>query len=362
MSTRYKFSGNNLFGQWFLNEPILEKFQLVSKNHGLDFKLMHMSWSHNVFQSKNAIYVSGAWDNNENVVKRLDLFFGVELKATDLLAAGNDDFFYVVDVKRLTIWIMHHEFDKTFTFYPLDLKFTLGKMEKENNDIEIVKMIVSNKSVYFLTNKGCIFTGIPPIYLDTRHCLGRVCDVACGYEHCILLTDFGHVYTWGSGKRFQLGHGDIEDIDKPQEVDALAGIKITKIAAGGYHCLALSEFGDAYTWGWNDEGQLGILDNVEHPSIENPIQYSIPKLIDIYDENGEIVTIDIVDIACGSKHSALKLADNTVWTSGYNKYGQLGLSSKMFPSVKYFRKVYESCINFKIMCGIWCTVIETTSN
>ncbi|XP_013179083.1 PREDICTED: protein pim1-like isoform X1 [Papilio xuthus] len=373
MSTKYMVSGNNLFGQWFLNEPILEKFELLPKNNSpalkfddldiKDLKLLHMSWSYNIFQSRNGLYVSGAWDNNENVMKRLDIFTENEFRATDLLAAGNDDCLYVVDVNRLKLWIIDPASIKTSKFHPLDLEFnTLGKMEEEKNNVKVVKMIASNKSVYFLTNGGSIFSGVPPRYLDTSHCLGTVCDIACGYDHYILLTDVGQVYTWGSGKRFQLGHGDIDDLDKPKEVDALAGIKIAKVAAGGFHCLALSEFGDAYTWGWNDEGQLGVHYDDEDPSVENLIQYSIPKLIDIYYENDGNITIDIVDIVCGSKHSALKLEDNTVWMSGYNKYGQLGLPTKIFPFVKYFKKVYESCDDFKVICGIWSTVIEITSS
>lgn len=211
MSTIYMVSGNNLFGQWLLNVPILEKFEKVinthSPNHEFDdfntkdLKLMHMSWSYNIFQSQNKLYVSGAWDNNEKVVKRLNIYCENEFKDSDILVSGNDDFFYIVDTKRLKIWIMSNEFDKMSTFNLLDLEFnSLGKVEKDNNHVKVVKMIVSNKSVYFLTNDGCVFMGMPPQYLDTRHCLGKVCDIACGYEHCILLTDFGLIYTWGSGK------------------------------------------------------------------------------------------------------------------------------------------------------------------
>lgn len=41
-------------------------------------------------------------------------------------------------------------------------------------------------------------------------------------------------------------------------MEALAGVEIVKIAAGGWHSCAISSIGDLYTWGWNDRGQLGI--------------------------------------------------------------------------------------------------------
>jgi len=41
-------------------------------------------------------------------------------------------------------------------------------------------------------------------------------------------------------------------------VDALAGLRVMLIAAGGWHSAAVTECGDLYTWGWNQSGQLGF--------------------------------------------------------------------------------------------------------
>lgn len=38
---------------------------------------------------------------------------------------------------------------------------------------------------------------------------------------------------------------------------ALAGVKITKIACGTNHCVALSDTGEVYTWGFGGYGRLG---------------------------------------------------------------------------------------------------------
>lgn len=59
-------------------------------------------------------------------------------------------------------------------------------------------------------------------------------------EHCMLLTEHGQVYTWGGGTRGQLGHGTVTSEDSPRLVMALDGMKIVKIAAGGWHSAAIS--------------------------------------------------------------------------------------------------------------------------
>lgn len=58
--------------------------------------------------------------------------------------------------------------------------------------------------------------------------------------------------------RGQLGNGDIEGRDEPEEVVSLSGLNIICIAAGGWHTCAVTSSGDLYTWGWNHHGQLGI--------------------------------------------------------------------------------------------------------
>lgn len=49
--------------------------------------------------------------------------------------------------------------------------------------------------------------------LPTRVCddaleSARVKTIACGWDHCMAVTDDGALFTWGSGRSGQLGHGD----------------------------------------------------------------------------------------------------------------------------------------------------------
>ena len=47
---------------------------------------------------------------------------------------------------------------------------------------------------------------------------------------------------------------------------ALDGMKIVKIAAGGWHSAAISEFNDLYMFGWNESGQLAQATNLQKPA------------------------------------------------------------------------------------------------
>lgn len=142
--------------------------------------------------------------------------------------------------------------------------------------------------------------------------------------------------------------------DDPVEVEALAGIIIGKVEAGGWHCLALSNSGDLYTWGWNESGQLGIY-NKDNISISN---YPTPTLVDFYDEESNVLEVNVRDISCGTRHSAVLMDNNSLWTTGFNKYGQLGLSPVQFPLLKHYKQIIKCDSNSSIMCGPWTTVVK----
>jgi len=216
----------------------------------------------------------------------------------------------------------------------------------------------------------------------------RVSQVVCGKEHCMLLTEHGQVYSWGGGTRGQLGHGTVTSEDSPKLVMALDGMKIVKIAAGGWHSAAISEFHDLYMFGWNESGQLAQQTNLARPAecfsavekllmacctmqaedaalprgdTEDTEVYrkhddtsSVPPLPDpekealncytasSCDNNTDCVMVQplpmlvtisgktaaecaVIDVGCGSRHTVCLTQGNNLWSFGWNKYGQLGL-------------------------------------
>lgn len=56
---------------------------------------------------------------------------------------------------------------------------------------------------------------------------------------------------------------------KPRRIAALKGVNIVQAACGGWHCLAVSNTGQAYAWGGNEYGQCGVAEgkrDVPQPS------------------------------------------------------------------------------------------------
>jgi alpha-tubulin suppressor-like RCC1 family protein len=71
--------------------------------------------------------------------------------------------------------------------------------------------------------------------------------------HTLLLTDTGHVLSFGCASYGQLGHGysagsQLPDEVRPRYITALANEFVTCISAGELHSGCVTEDGDVYTW------------------------------------------------------------------------------------------------------------------
>ena len=75
------------------------------------------------------------------------------------------------------------------------------------------------------------------------------------------MRSHGEVLTFGNGDCGQLGHGIEEDDDievkYPRILKPLRDKKVCSVACGGLHNAVLTEAGHVYTWGCNDDGSLG---------------------------------------------------------------------------------------------------------
>ncbi|XP_050355450.1 serine/threonine-protein kinase Nek9 [Nymphalis io] len=369
----YIVTGSNLFGQWFSwtkNISFYDKFEEIypereSKIDLKNSKLITSCWSYNIFDVDNIFYIVGSWHGRDNQIVKVPIPEEKEQssKASGLLITGNDYMIILVEAITRSIWFFDFETEdfKKVKFNEEPILENTVKKSRLTDDV--IKVAATNNTFIYLTSEGNVYTGQLPSYIDTHTCVGKTCDVECGYEHYMLLTTEGRVYTWGNGRRLQLGHGDLTNLDLPTEVEALAGIKIVKIKAGGWHSLALSEHGDLYAWGWNDTGQLGMNINIngeENLERKGQKNYAIPRPVDIYDDQGDEIELIIKDIACGTRHSAILLEDNTVWTTGCNKYGQLGFSPKDYEKLEYFKKSYQNPNISNVIGGPWSTIVEIT--
>ena len=97
----------------------------------------------------------------------------------------------------------------------------------------------------------------------------QIIDIKCGERHCLALSECGNVYAWGYGKYGQIGNNNKDNQLTPFKIPSFNSIKIKSISCGAYHCLALSLNGDIYGWGRNrcgpDAGRRDYRAACAHP-------------------------------------------------------------------------------------------------
>ncbi|PIK43587.1 putative secretion-regulating guanine nucleotide exchange factor [Apostichopus japonicus] len=149
-------------------------------------------------------------------------------------------------------------------------------------------------------------------------------DVAAGIRHSLAVTDDGNVWTWGCGKRGQLGW--LENLQsgqrwshKPRTVSE--EMKCRSVAAGAYHSLAITVHNRLFGWGDNKRGQLAI----EPDKTAGTLMFSKPREISW---NSEKSTEVISCVASGWTHVLILLDGGDVYSWGRNVYCQLGRPSE----------------------------------
>ncbi|KAM8783149.1 RCC1 domain-containing protein 1 isoform 1-T1 [Rhynchonycteris naso] len=203
-----------------------------------------------------------------------------------------------------------------------------------------------------------------------------------GTEHALLLDEAGQVYSWGAGRHGQLGHGTLEAELEPRLLEALQGLPMAVVAAGGWHSVCVSETGDIYIWGWNESGQLALPSrslaedrktvsgeatglNEDGSEVKGtaraedgaPVPFiaiqPFPALLDLPLGAGA------VKASCGSRHTAVVTRLGELYTWGWGKYGQLGHSDTASWDrpcrVEYF--VDNQLQVMAVSCGPWNTYV-----
>ena len=137
------------------------------------------------------------------------------------------------------------------------------------------------------------------------------------YSCALFLTDQGHVYAVGYNNNGQLGNGTTANQSIPVRCGALTNIVDLRLSGLPHAAFAVQDNGQLWVWGYNNFGQLGLGDTtnrltpIMHNSMNNVVK-AIPS--NGYNTSG----------ASPTGHGIVLLDDGTIWTCGYNAYGQLG--------------------------------------
>jgi RHS repeat-associated protein len=143
-------------------------------------------------------------------------------------------------------------------------------------------------------------------------------DIGAGQSYSMALRADGTVWTWGANNNYTLGTGDNAPHATPVEVvgpGALGFLTgIVQIAGTEEHSSAVDANGYVWSWGQNAFGELGNGDQGQTPA-PSPVQVVAP--------GGGPLT-NVTRVTGGEFFGAALKADGTVWTWGYNQFGQLG--------------------------------------
>ena len=201
--------------------------------------------------------------------------------------------------------------------------------------------------------------------------LSNIKQIAGGTLHTLALDNSGKVWAFGNNFYGQLGNGSIENVNAtPTIVKNLPAVQA--IGAGSGHSVVLLSDGTARAWGWNFYGQLGdglsgyqsngeerrsavpvVVKNVASGAqlsvgyAHNLVLKSDGTLLswgnNFYGQLGRttatandglarVVTDssgasfdNVKSVSAGSGHNLVVRSDSTIWSWGYNEFGNLGL-------------------------------------
>lgn len=167
----------------------------------------------------------------------------------------------------------------------------------------------------------------------------RVTKLAAGAQHVLALTSDGAVFAWGSEEQGQLGrcfrfsrHSASPSSKLPWLIPGPCAVRgFIDVGAGQYHSFAIRKNGKVYAWGSNNFGQTGIFKNAGQSDAAIPY----PTEISSFGKEVKIKTVT------GGKDHSLALTDQgqcLTWGRIDNK--ALGLVTAQIPSSNIIYDIY----------------------
>jgi alpha-tubulin suppressor-like RCC1 family protein len=132
-------------------------------------------------------------------------------------------------------------------------------------------------------------------------------QIACGNNHTAAIKTDGTLWTWGSNFNGELGDNTTTNRLTPVTTFA-GGTNWKQVSGGSGHTAAIKTDGTLWTWGYNIFGQLGN---------NTTTHRSTPVTTFAGGTNWK-------QVSGGGTHTAAIKTDGTLWTWGSNSNGQLG--------------------------------------
>lgn len=231
--------------------------------------------------------------------------------------------------------------DETGGLNDLEATPTAVSAEYFPEDTTFVDIAAGDSCSFALTTEGAIYgwgtfrknegilgfekgnhTARFPVYIDG---VTKVTQIACGTNHVLALDKDKHVYAWGNGQQNQLGRRVTErtliESLQPNRVGfhdssvKRPSQKIAQVACGDYHGFAIAEDGHVWSWGVNNYCETGVPENAG----ADDASVLTPRIV--HSLEGK----DVTSIAGGSHHNIAITKDGQVLVWGRCDGSQTGL-------------------------------------
>lgn len=228
--------------------------------------------------------------------------YETNLNIHSVQVAAGDDYTLVLD-REGQVWAWGNSFGGHIAFPARNTAIPI----KVEGLPKIHQITTVPHTPYAITNQGEVWTwgsanwGPGPIIVKK---MANFPPIAKIHGNIALAKD-GTVWTWKGEVVGPLNKDDIS----PVKISDLTNV--IDISVGSEHVLVLKKDGTVWSWGNNRLGQLGIgTFGTREERIDTPVQVKGLE--------------NITAITAGALHNAVLKKDGTVWTWGWNEYGQLG--------------------------------------
>jgi len=171
--------------------------------------------------------------------------------------------------------------------------------------------------------------------------------VAAGDAHSVAVDEEGRVWSWGGSAIVRGRHGpaSVPMVIEKGLLDAR--IRVTSVACGTEHSLALDREGRVFAWGCCENGRAGV----RQGGAENVLR---PRQVDL--PSG----LCVVRVACGAEHSVLLSSDLRVFATGRSPANGMDLDSDRFMPVEALCMRRQTDPVMTIACGYFHTLVSTS--
>ena len=249
---------------------------------------------------------------------------------------------------------------------------TILPFHQLSKDEFVFRVQAKENSTYALTNKGNLYAWgrnqfgqlgngstsnllkPTPVIFNELTTNEVIIEVQPGEEHAIALTNLGNIFAWGRNDQGQLGDGTTENRKTPVisilPNNLLSNEIFIQISTGTYHNHALTNLGRVFGWGGNSTNEIGDGTGI------NRINFVMIKFNAIQPNE------KIKHITSGGYTTFALTDQHRLFAWGWNWYGQLGtgdITNRLVPVVVQIPQLLTGESISKISTGYAHTVAIT---